>query len=144
MCHSIRNHKPHKRLTFTAIQAALQTAIIATATTMFLATTQLINFPIVFETPLSCKGLVQLSFQMKLNRPDLCINAMDKGEWQQLRYVQQMDELIEGLMADPNNTAWNITQILSHRIYKQHGKRQLLVKIQWINDSNTWECSEAI
>jgi len=55
-----------------------------------------------------------------------------------------MDELIKGLMADPNDTVWNITQILSHRIYKQHGRRQLLVKIQWINNGNTWEHSEAI
>jgi len=55
-----------------------------------------------------------------------------------------MDELVEGLIADPDDTAWNITQILGHRIYKQHGKRQLFVKIQWINDGHTWECSKAI
>jgi len=29
-----------------------------------------------------------------------------------------MDELIKGFMADPDNTAWKITQILGHHIYK--------------------------
>jgi len=46
---SICNHKPRKRMNLAAIQTALQTAIIATATTLFPTTTQFVNFPIVFE-----------------------------------------------------------------------------------------------
>ncbi len=69
---------------------------------------------------------------------------MNKGERELLQYVQQMDELIKGLVAGPDDAAWDITRIISHRIYKRHGKRWLLVKIQWANDGHTWECPEAI
>jgi len=141
---SIRNRKPRKRMNLATICTALQTAIIATAATLFPPTMQFVNFPVVFETPLSCKGLVQSSLRAQINQPDLSIDAMNKGEGQQLRYVQQMDELIKGLVADPNDAAWDITKIISHCIYKRHGKRRLLVKIQWTNDGHTWERHEAI
>jgi len=49
MWHSVCNHKPNKRMNLATIQTALQTAIIATATTLFPTTTQFVNFPIVFE-----------------------------------------------------------------------------------------------
>jgi len=144
MRRSVRNRKPRERMNLATIRTALQTAIIATAATLFPPTTQFVNFPVVFETPLSCEGLVQSSLRAQINRPNLSIDAMNKGERQQLRYVQQMDELIEGLVADPDDAAWDITKVISHCVYKRHGKRQLLVKIQWTNDGHTWERNEAI
>jgi len=126
------------------MRRALQTAIITTAATMFPATTQLVEFPIVFTTPFSTEGMVQATDRAQLKRPDLVMHTMGKAEQQQLQYVQQMDELIEDLTKDPDDLAWNITQILDHRIWKQNGKRRVLVKIEWPNDSNTWECLEAV
>jgi len=97
MRRSICNRKPCKWMNLATMRIALQTAIIATTATMFPATTQLVTLPTIFKSPLSCEGLVQSSLQAKLNRPDLHIDDMSKGEQQQLRYIQQMDELVEGL-----------------------------------------------
>jgi len=72
------------------------------------------------------------------------MHTMGKAGQQQLRYVQQMDELIEDLTKDPNNLKWNITWILDHRIWKRNGNTRVLVKIEWPNDGITWERLEAV
>jgi len=80
MCRSVRNRKPREQMNLATMRIALQMAIITTAANMFPATMQLVTLPAIFESPLSCKGLVQSSLRAKLNRPDLHTDDMSKGE----------------------------------------------------------------
>jgi len=56
---SLRNRQPRERINLHTMRRALQTAIITTAATMFPATTQFVEFPVVFTTPFSTEGMVQ-------------------------------------------------------------------------------------
>jgi len=90
-----------------AARRTLQDIVISAALLSFPGTTQLLQIPEVFESPIRNAPIVE-EITHQLIRPNLNISHLGTEEQIRLRELQQLDTLTESITPSNDDNAWSI------------------------------------